>query len=112
MMQEDGVRYPEAIDPASATPGDFTVEGRAIDEVRVGTTPEVPEKSTAGKSPAGEAPGMGLMRADRTLPDLSVAVRQSGTLFSVNGISYKEKKYKIKKRTQHKKAVTHSCNGF
>ena len=32
------------------------------------------------KGPGGD-PGMGMMRADRTLPDLSLAVRQLGTLF-------------------------------
>ena len=39
------------------------------------------------KGPGGD-PGMGMMRADRTLPDLSLAVRQLGTLFSADGMTF------------------------
>ena len=130
------VRYAATINPTSVTPGDFSVAGQTIDDVRVGTTAEVPETSSVGRyvflklhhentakdgvlrggpkreaapptatpsmptdtaattmsshdaQPAGEEPGMGIMRADRTVPDLSFTVRQVGTLFTADGRTY------------------------
>ena len=43
------VRYDVAMDPASVEPGDFSIDGQTIDEVRVGATADVPEKSHAGR---------------------------------------------------------------
>ena len=43
------VRYAATINPTSVTPGDFSVAGQTIDDVRVGTTAEVPETSSCGR---------------------------------------------------------------
>ena len=111
------LRYPKTIDEKRFQAAAFQVEGKAIRAVKTNDRPEVPAVSKEGPyvileldDPAAPLPtaasqaahqdtgkekeagalagGDAPMYSDRKAPDLSVAVRQTGTVFGEDGTVY------------------------
>lgn len=111
------LKYPKPIDPKTVSADDFSADGMTIESVAVSDTPNIcggdkegryvvlkfavantaydgdlaqrangkrRDESRKNDSLGGEAP----MRSDRKLPDLSVRVRQTGTIAALDGTKY------------------------
>lgn len=106
------VKYPTPIDSASLSASDFSIEGKTIASAAVSTSPDKASGESAGPyvilsltntNPQSDKPlpahpengddhgGRGVdapMNSDRTLPDLSLSLKQTGMVWDTKGIPY------------------------